>query len=166
MCQSASAAGVPVSHHTGLTQQRLCAYDYCYYFHSSHHFLMIVCCCLSQLCIESCPNRHLTLLKAKTNTEDLEYYSRFCKEGVDIRMLVSDQMIWSFTSYTCLHVYQYCTICRMYFFKKSIEGCFTWFRLFLRSWGTACVLRCSCPVNPVSVRSLFKVMTLKQIKTT
>ena len=105
MCQSASAAGVPVSHHTGLTQQYLCAYDYCYYFHSSHHFLMIVCCCLSQLCIESCPNRHLTLLKAKTNKEDLEYYSQFCKEGVDIRKLVSDQMIWSFTSYTCLDVY-------------------------------------------------------------
>ncbi|XP_053189399.1 choline transporter-like protein 2 isoform X1 [Scomber japonicus] len=44
-------------------------------------------CPTTQLCIESCPNRHLTLLKAKTNTEDLEYYSRFCKEGVDIKKL-------------------------------------------------------------------------------
>uniref|UniRef100_A0A3P8TKV5 Choline transporter-like protein 2 n=1 Tax=Amphiprion percula TaxID=161767 RepID=A0A3P8TKV5_AMPPE len=41
-------------------------------------------CPTTQLCVESCPDRHLTLVKAKLgNKEDREYYQKFCKEGVD-----------------------------------------------------------------------------------
>lgn len=44
-----------------------------------------------QLCVESCPTRHLTLVKAKLslNKEDQEYYKQFCKEGVDFSKMVS-----------------------------------------------------------------------------
>ncbi|XP_040891790.1 choline transporter-like protein 2 isoform X2 [Toxotes jaculatrix] len=42
-------------------------------------------CPTTQLCVESCPNRHLTLVKVKVgNKEDREYYEQYCKEGVDI----------------------------------------------------------------------------------
>uniref|UniRef100_A0A8C5DMP8 Choline transporter-like protein 2 n=1 Tax=Gouania willdenowi TaxID=441366 RepID=A0A8C5DMP8_GOUWI len=41
-------------------------------------------CPTTQLCVESCPDRHLTLVKAKLGTkEDHDYYRRYCKEGVD-----------------------------------------------------------------------------------
>ncbi|CAK6962914.1 choline transporter-like protein 2 isoform X2 [Scomber scombrus] len=50
-------------------------------------------CPTTQLCIESCPNRHLTLLKAKTNKEDREYYRQFCKEGVDINILTVPEIL-------------------------------------------------------------------------
>uniref|UniRef100_A0A3Q0RJP1 Choline transporter-like protein n=1 Tax=Amphilophus citrinellus TaxID=61819 RepID=A0A3Q0RJP1_AMPCI len=39
-------------------------------------------CPTTQLCVESCPDRHLTLIKAKLgNNEDRQYYSKYCKEG-------------------------------------------------------------------------------------
>uniref|UniRef100_A0A672JAY4 Choline transporter-like protein 2 n=1 Tax=Salarias fasciatus TaxID=181472 RepID=A0A672JAY4_SALFA len=41
-------------------------------------------CPTTQLCVDSCPDRHLTLVKAKLGSkEDHEYYKRYCKEGVD-----------------------------------------------------------------------------------
>uniref|UniRef100_A0A8D3A682 Choline transporter-like protein 2 n=1 Tax=Scophthalmus maximus TaxID=52904 RepID=A0A8D3A682_SCOMX len=41
-------------------------------------------CPTTQLCVESCPDRHLTLVKAKLGSkEDHEYYKQFCKDGVD-----------------------------------------------------------------------------------
>ncbi|XP_029914512.1 choline transporter-like protein 2 isoform X2 [Myripristis murdjan] len=42
-------------------------------------------CPTTQLCVESCPNRHLTLVKAKLglSKEDQDYYKQYCKEGVD-----------------------------------------------------------------------------------
>lgn len=43
-----------------------------------------------QLCVESCPTRHLTLMKAKLGSkEDREYYKQYCKDGVDFAKLVS-----------------------------------------------------------------------------
>ncbi|XP_056135602.1 choline transporter-like protein 2 isoform X2 [Lampris incognitus] len=43
-------------------------------------------CPTTQLCVQSCPTRHLTLMKVKLgfNKEDQDYYSQFCKEGVDV----------------------------------------------------------------------------------
>uniref|UniRef100_A0A8C5DMI1 Choline transporter-like protein n=1 Tax=Gouania willdenowi TaxID=441366 RepID=A0A8C5DMI1_GOUWI len=47
-------------------------------------------CPTTQLCVESCPDRHLTLVKAKLGTkEDHDYYRRYCKEGVDFLCLSS-----------------------------------------------------------------------------
>uniref|UniRef100_A0A665W1A3 Choline transporter-like protein n=1 Tax=Echeneis naucrates TaxID=173247 RepID=A0A665W1A3_ECHNA len=41
--------------------------------------------CFVQLCVEKCPDRHLTLVKAKLGSkEDREYYKQFCKDGVDL----------------------------------------------------------------------------------
>lgn len=43
-----------------------------------------------QLCVDKCPDRHLTLVKAKLgNKEDHEYYKRYCKEGVDFAKSVN-----------------------------------------------------------------------------
>uniref|UniRef100_A0A8C4H1K2 Choline transporter-like protein n=1 Tax=Dicentrarchus labrax TaxID=13489 RepID=A0A8C4H1K2_DICLA len=44
-------------------------------------------CPTTQLCVESCPDRHLTLVKAKLNSKDHEYYKQYCKEGVDFAKL-------------------------------------------------------------------------------
>ncbi|XP_029358242.1 choline transporter-like protein 2 isoform X2 [Echeneis naucrates] len=42
-------------------------------------------CPTTQLCVEKCPDRHLTLVKAKLGSkEDREYYKQFCKDGVDL----------------------------------------------------------------------------------
>ncbi|XP_038570191.1 choline transporter-like protein 2 isoform X1 [Micropterus salmoides] len=43
-------------------------------------------CPTTQLCVESCPDRPLTLVKAKGSGEDRKYYQQFCKEGVDISL--------------------------------------------------------------------------------
>ncbi|KAI4878167.1 hypothetical protein NFI96_033579 [Prochilodus magdalenae] len=40
-------------------------------------------CPTTQICVEKCPERFLTLLKAKRNPDDWQYYTQFCKEGVD-----------------------------------------------------------------------------------
>ncbi|XP_061578983.1 choline transporter-like protein 2 isoform X1 [Cololabis saira] len=41
-------------------------------------------CPTTQLCVDKCPDRHLTLVKAKFGKkEDHEYYKRYCKDGVD-----------------------------------------------------------------------------------
>lgn len=42
-----------------------------------------------QLCVEKCPDRYLTLVKAKLGKpEDRDYYSSYCKDGVDFTKLV------------------------------------------------------------------------------
>ncbi|MCJ8750150.1 hypothetical protein PDJAM_G00259250 [Pangasius djambal] len=43
-------------------------------------------CPTTQICVEKCPDRFLTLVKAKRKDQDLQYYSQFCKEGVDITL--------------------------------------------------------------------------------
>uniref|UniRef100_H3BZU4 Choline transporter-like protein n=1 Tax=Tetraodon nigroviridis TaxID=99883 RepID=H3BZU4_TETNG len=46
-------------------------------------------CPTTQLCVERCPDRHLTLVKAKVgNKDDGEYYRQYCKEGVDFAKLM------------------------------------------------------------------------------
>ncbi|XP_051801512.1 choline transporter-like protein 2 isoform X2 [Acanthochromis polyacanthus] len=51
-------------------------------------------CPTTQLCVESCPDRHLTLMKAKLgNNEDREYYQKFCKEGVDFAALPPPELL-------------------------------------------------------------------------
>ncbi|KAG7486524.1 hypothetical protein JOB18_032881 [Solea senegalensis] len=41
-------------------------------------------CPTTQLCVSGCPDRHLTLVKAKLGSkEDRDYYQQFCKDGVD-----------------------------------------------------------------------------------
>lgn len=39
-------------------------------------------CPTTQLCVEKCPDKHMTLVKAKLSNEQ-EYYKQYCKEGVD-----------------------------------------------------------------------------------
>lgn len=47
-------------------------------------------CVAVQLCVEACPSRHLTLVKAKVGSkEDQDYYKQYCKEGVNFAKLVS-----------------------------------------------------------------------------
>uniref|UniRef100_A0A3P9BU91 Choline transporter-like protein n=1 Tax=Maylandia zebra TaxID=106582 RepID=A0A3P9BU91_9CICH len=61
-------------------------------------------CPTTQLCVESCPNRHLTLIKAKVgNKDDQEYYKKYCKEGVDFTGLVSiEKLDYSYFTRRCL----------------------------------------------------------------
>uniref|UniRef100_A0A665W0G9 Choline transporter-like protein n=1 Tax=Echeneis naucrates TaxID=173247 RepID=A0A665W0G9_ECHNA len=48
-------------------------------------------CPTTQLCVEKCPDRHLTLVKAKLGSkEDREYYKQFCKDGVDLASILRD----------------------------------------------------------------------------
>lgn len=50
---------------------------------------------LFQLCVERCPDRHLTLVKAKVgNKDDHEYYRQYCKEGVDFAKLVRGRLLY------------------------------------------------------------------------
>lgn len=43
-------------------------------------------CPTTQICVERCPNKFMTLVKAlqNKNEDDREYYKQFCKEGVDM----------------------------------------------------------------------------------
>uniref|UniRef100_A0A8C4H1X7 Choline transporter-like protein n=1 Tax=Dicentrarchus labrax TaxID=13489 RepID=A0A8C4H1X7_DICLA len=50
-------------------------------------------CPTTQLCVESCPDRHLTLVKAKLNSKDHEYYKQYCKEGVDFAKLSTPEIL-------------------------------------------------------------------------
>uniref|UniRef100_A0A674CPU1 Choline transporter-like protein n=1 Tax=Salmo trutta TaxID=8032 RepID=A0A674CPU1_SALTR len=45
-------------------------------------------CPTTQLCVESCPTKHMTLLKAYLNKGEQEYYKQFCKEGVDFSKMI------------------------------------------------------------------------------
>uniref|UniRef100_A0A4W5RYV1 Choline transporter-like protein n=1 Tax=Hucho hucho TaxID=62062 RepID=A0A4W5RYV1_9TELE len=40
-------------------------------------------CPTTQMCVEKCPDKFMTLLKAYSNKEDFKYYKNFCKEGLD-----------------------------------------------------------------------------------
>ncbi|CAJ1075413.1 choline transporter-like protein 2 isoform X2 [Xyrichtys novacula] len=39
-------------------------------------------CPTTQMCVEKCPDKFMTLIKAYTNKKDFEYYKQFCQEGV------------------------------------------------------------------------------------
>ena len=89
MCQSSGAAGIPVPHHTGRTPavaKKRTSRDV--------NGRMLLASFPFQLCVERCPDRHLTLVKAKVgNKDDHEYYRQYCKEGVDFAKLVRRQMV-------------------------------------------------------------------------
>lgn len=65
--------------------------------------------------MESCPTRHLTLVKAKLGSkEDREYYKQYCKVGVDFAKLVSVQMVLFLIFYTlvgCSTLKECCFFC-------------------------------------------------------
>uniref|UniRef100_A0A673IPV8 Choline transporter-like protein n=1 Tax=Sinocyclocheilus rhinocerous TaxID=307959 RepID=A0A673IPV8_9TELE len=48
-------------------------------------------CPTTQICVERCPDKFMTLLKALRNEDDREYYKQFCKEGVDMTKVSSGQ---------------------------------------------------------------------------
>uniref|UniRef100_A0A8C2WJV8 Choline transporter-like protein 2 n=1 Tax=Cyclopterus lumpus TaxID=8103 RepID=A0A8C2WJV8_CYCLU len=51
-------------------------------------------CPTTQLCVESCPDRHLTLVKAKLGSkEDREYFQQYCKDGVDFAKLSPPEIL-------------------------------------------------------------------------
>lgn len=43
------------------------------------------------MCVEQCPQKFMTLLKAYRNKKDFDYYKKFCKEGVTNTMV----SLWS-----------------------------------------------------------------------
>ncbi|KAK1798978.1 hypothetical protein P4O66_007248, partial [Electrophorus voltai] len=47
-------------------------------------------CPTTQICVESCPNQFLTLVKAKLSTEATRYYFQFCKEGANLNLSVPE----------------------------------------------------------------------------
>lgn len=40
-----------------------------------------------QMCVDKCPDKFMTLVKAYTNKNDFDYYKNFCKEGVTNTMV-------------------------------------------------------------------------------
>ncbi|XP_076609163.1 choline transporter-like protein 2 isoform X2 [Chaetodon auriga] len=46
-------------------------------------------CPTTQMCVEKCPEKFMTLLKAYSNKNDFDYYKQFCKEGVTNTMGVT-----------------------------------------------------------------------------
>ncbi|XP_019905474.1 choline transporter-like protein 2 isoform X2 [Esox lucius] len=50
-------------------------------------------CPTTQLCVESCPTKYTTLMKASKNKGDLDYYARFCKEGANLTGMSVPQIL-------------------------------------------------------------------------
>ncbi|XP_073726872.1 choline transporter-like protein 2 isoform X2 [Misgurnus anguillicaudatus] len=52
-------------------------------------------CPTTQICVESCPTKFMTLVKTlgSTNNEDKEYYKKFCKEGADLTSMAAPQIL-------------------------------------------------------------------------
>uniref|UniRef100_A0A3Q3RWR3 Choline transporter-like protein 2 n=1 Tax=Mastacembelus armatus TaxID=205130 RepID=A0A3Q3RWR3_9TELE len=51
-------------------------------------------CPTTQLCVERCPDKHLTLMKAKLGSnEDRQYYQQYCKEAVDFTKVSSPEIL-------------------------------------------------------------------------
>ncbi|XP_071774571.2 choline transporter-like protein 2 isoform X1 [Centroberyx gerrardi] len=47
-------------------------------------------CPTTQMCVEKCPDKFMTLIKAYINKKDFDYYKNFCKEGVTNTMSVPE----------------------------------------------------------------------------
>lgn len=62
---------------------------FCPFYQSNLLSWLYVVVCV-QVCVEKCPERHMTLVKAKLslNAQDRVYYKQFCKEGVDFDKMV------------------------------------------------------------------------------
>ncbi|XP_065149779.1 choline transporter-like protein 2 isoform X2 [Paramisgurnus dabryanus] len=52
-------------------------------------------CPTTQVCVESCPTKFMTLVKTlgKNNNEDKEYYKKFCKEGTNFTSMTAPQIL-------------------------------------------------------------------------
>ncbi|KAM3837950.1 choline transporter-like protein 2, partial [Diretmus argenteus] len=52
-------------------------------------------CPTTQLCVESCPTKHLTLVKAMLpfNKDDRDYYKQYCKDGVDFSKMSAPEIL-------------------------------------------------------------------------
>ncbi|XP_057194202.1 choline transporter-like protein 2 isoform X2 [Triplophysa rosa] len=50
-------------------------------------------CPTTQICVESCPNQFMTLVKALKKPDDREYYKQFCKEGANITHMNAPQVL-------------------------------------------------------------------------
>lgn len=88
--QPPGAAGVPVSDHAGWSAAPSACFPPPTIFSLGAVEPSVSPSVGVQLCVESCPNRHLTLVKAKLgNKDDHEYYKQYCKDGVDFAKLVS-----------------------------------------------------------------------------
>uniref|UniRef100_A0A672S9U3 Choline transporter-like protein n=1 Tax=Sinocyclocheilus grahami TaxID=75366 RepID=A0A672S9U3_SINGR len=46
-------------------------------------------CPTTQICVERCPDKFMTLVKALRKEDDREYYKQFCKEGVDMTKVIT-----------------------------------------------------------------------------
>uniref|UniRef100_A0A3B5B3A1 Choline transporter-like protein n=1 Tax=Stegastes partitus TaxID=144197 RepID=A0A3B5B3A1_9TELE len=46
-------------------------------------------CPTTQMCVDKCPEKFMTLVKAYSNSKDFEYYKNFCKEGVTTSLILS-----------------------------------------------------------------------------
>uniref|UniRef100_A0A8C7QXZ5 Choline transporter-like protein n=1 Tax=Oncorhynchus mykiss TaxID=8022 RepID=A0A8C7QXZ5_ONCMY len=58
-------------------------------------------CPTTQMCVEKCPDKFMTLLKAYTNKEDFKYYKNFCKEGLEGLVSMKD-IILAALPYCCV----------------------------------------------------------------
>ncbi|KAM3598466.1 uncharacterized protein V6R79_018323 [Siganus canaliculatus] len=47
-------------------------------------------CPTTQMCVEKCPDKFMTLVKAYSNHKDFEYYRQFCKEGLTSSMRIPE----------------------------------------------------------------------------
>ncbi|KAK7940164.1 hypothetical protein WMY93_003490 [Mugilogobius chulae] len=47
-------------------------------------------CPTTQMCVETCPNKFMTLVKAYSNQKEFDYYKNFCKEGVRNNMGIGE----------------------------------------------------------------------------
>ncbi|XP_030637344.1 choline transporter-like protein 2 isoform X2 [Chanos chanos] len=50
-------------------------------------------CPTTQICVESCPNKYITLLKALKSKEDRDYYKQFCKADKDISTMKAPEIL-------------------------------------------------------------------------
>ena len=113
VCQSLGAAGVPVSYHTSRsthTRPNLYLLTRIIFVHTTPPWLFpiidncraTVCVCSElillhtlflvtfppQMCVEKCPDKFMTLVKAYINKEDFKYYKNFCQEGLTDTMVL------------------------------------------------------------------------------
>lgn len=55
------------------------------------------------MCVESCPDKFMTLVKAYTNAKDFDYYKKYCKEGVTQSMVSCSEIVFFFVSSIILY---------------------------------------------------------------
>lgn len=105
------------------------------------------------MCVEKCPEKFMTLMKASANTKDFEYYKQFCKEGVTqsmVRLLLWEQaslfkIIWNHSTSWCIFL---CVVSLISVYQKSLV--------------LVSVLLCCYPASPVSWTSKVQYLFVHQ----